>query len=341
MSVLLRHRLGGSGAGGRAARGAAPALTVALLGAALLGLTPVLLNAAPTPDGLPDPGALVGVGVPVLRLGLDVAGVAVVGLLALPLLVPRSVGVPEQVRGRTVAGCLAWALFALLGLWWRTAEVTALPPEAVGPDDVLGFVQTFGAGRGLVLTGACAAVLAVRLALRRPEGGRGPERLPELWVGVALLGLLAGPISGHSSDHPAHGPAVLLIALHVIAAAGWVGGLAALLIAFGRRPAQLLAVLPRFSVLAAVAIGTVAVTGVLNAVLRWPADPGGAGGGYVALLVAKTLALLVLGALGWQARKRLAGRSSRTALAGWLAAELVLMSFALGLAAALAQTATG
>ncbi len=342
MSVLLRHRLGGSGAGGRAAGRAAPApvvvLTGALLGAALLGLTPALLTAAPTPDGLPDPGALVGDGVLVLRLGLDVVGVAVVGLLALPLLVPASVGVPDRVRRRTVLACLAWALVAVLGLLWRTAEVFALPPNAVRLDDVARFVDTFGAGRGLVLTAGCAAVLAAVLAVADVRGRRRPDRLPELWLGVALL---AGPISGHASEHPAHAPAVLLVAVHVIAAAGWIGGLAAVLITFGRQPAQLLAVLPRFSVLATAAIATVAVTGLLNAVVRWPADPAAAGAGYVLLLAAKTIALLGLAAFGWQARRRLAGRASRTALVGWLAVELVVMSFSLGLAAALAQTPTG
>ena len=314
-------------------------LAAALLGAALLGLTPALLTAAPTPDGLPDPGALVGAGVLVLRLGLDVAGVVVVGLLALPLLVPSPVGVPEHVRGRLAAACLVWALVAVLALWWRTAEVTAVPPGEVRLDDVLRFVQTFGAGRGLVLTAVCAAVLAVAGSV---GGRRLLLRLPELWVGLALLGLLAGPISGHASDHPAHGPAVLLVAVHVIAAAGWVGGLAALLIGFGRRPALLRAVLPRFSALAAVAIATVAVTGVLNAAVRWPAGPATSGAGYVLLLVAKTLALLGLAALGWQARKRLAGRfTGPVALVGWIAIELVLMSGTLGLAAALAQTRTG
>jgi putative copper resistance protein D len=262
-------------------------------------------------------------------------------LLALPLLVPPSVAVPERVRGRTVVACLVWAAVALLGLWWRTAEVTGRPLGAVRPDDVVRFVQTFSAGRGLLFTAGCAAVLAVAVA-RPPHRLR--LRLPELWIGLALLGLLAGPISGHAGDHPAHGPAVLLVAVHVIAAAGWVGGLAALLIGFGRQPALLPAVLPRFSVLAAAAIATVAVTGVLNAVVRWPAEPAGAGAGYVLLLAAKTLALFGLAAFGWQARRRLAARPaerrSRTSLLGWLALELVLMALTLGLAAALAQTPT-
>jgi putative copper resistance protein D len=98
-----------------------------------------------------------------------------------------------------------------------------------------------------------------------------------------------------------------------------------------------------------VCIAAVAVTGVLTAVVqlptavtvvRWQAalylllDTG-----WGQLLAAKTAALGAIGCLGWLTRFRMA--ASRTPLLLWAGHEVALMAVALGLAAALTQTATG
>ena len=96
---------------------------------------------------------------------------------------------------------------------------------------------------------------------------------------VVLLGLaLAGPLpvafTGHSSAGGAHDIATDSLMVHVLAAALWVGGLAALLGAVASRSSDrasaLATAVPRFSALALVCWLAMAVTGVVNALVRVP-----------------------------------------------------------------------
>ena len=98
---------------------------------------------------------------------------------------------------------------------------------------------------------------------------RDPDRVPQRVVLVAaLLGALAPAVTGHAGTSADHQLAVVTVALHVAAAALWVGGLGAVLVVAGPRRRLLDAVLPRFSTLAGGCIACVVVSGVLNAVLR-------------------------------------------------------------------------
>jgi putative copper resistance protein D len=83
------------------------------------------------------------------------------------------------------------------------------------------------------------------------------------------------------------------------------------------------------------------VTGVLNAVVRLP-EPGAlVGTGYGLLIIGKSVCVLGLAAFGWHARRRLLAPSRRARLAPWLAAEVTLMVFTLGLAASLPSLSPG
>lgn len=91
-------------------------------------------------------------------------------------------------------------------------------------------------------------------------------------VGLAGIGLLVA--AGHSSALPGAGPLLAQIA-HVAAAAVWIGGLAGLL-ALHVRPALVVrgpapsmrSIVPRFSAMALVSIGMIALTGVYAAWLQ-------------------------------------------------------------------------
>jgi putative copper resistance protein D len=155
-------------------------------------------------------------------------------------------------------------------------------------------------------------------------------------------------VTGHAAGHDSHDPAVLAIALHVVAASGWVGGLLAVVLVLAAQPRLVAVALPRFSTVAGYCAGTVAVTGVLSAVFRLPTPVALVNTGYGLLVLAKAACLVVLLGLGWRARRRLLGRmagltggrsGSPVPLARWLGLELVVMAVVFGLAAALAGAA--
>jgi putative copper resistance protein D len=207
------------------------------------------------------------------------------------------------------------------------------------------------AGRGLLLTLLCAVLLmGLQLAVlvrSGRDGARGPTRYPELVLGAGLLGVLPGPVTGHAAGHAGHDPAVLAIALHVVAACLWVGGLLAVVLVLAAHRRLVAVALPRFSTVAGYCAATVALTGVLSAVLRLPTPAALVGTGYGLLVLAKAACLAVLVGLGWRARRTLLGRvagltsggAGPAPLARWLGLELVVMAVVFGLAAALAGAA--
>jgi putative copper resistance protein D len=153
---------------------------------------------------------------------------------------------------------------------------------------------------------------------------------------AALLGSLAPALTGHAGTAADHQLAAVTVALHVAAAALWVGGLAAVLVVAAPRPRLLATVLPRFSTLAGGCLLCVVVSGVLNAVLRIPSSAALVTTGYGGLVLAKSVCVVVLGGLGYLARRRLA--TGRLPVLRWAGVEVTLMAVTIGLAAALTQT---
>jgi copper resistance protein D len=144
-------------------------------------------------------------------------------------------------------------------------------------------------------------------------------------------------VTGHASSAPDHQLAVVTAALHVGAAALWVGGLGAVLALAAPHRRLLDVVLPRFSLLATGCVIAVAVTGLLNAQVRLESWGALLTTGYGRLVVAKSVALVLVAALGGLARRRLV--TGRTPVLRWAGLEVALMAVTLGLAAALTQSA--
>jgi putative copper resistance protein D len=184
----------------------------------------------------------------------------------------------------------------------------------------------------LLLTAGCTAAVLVCGALRLHEPHRVQLRIPLV---AALLGLVTPTVTGHAGTEADHELAVITVALHVGAASMWVGGLGAMLLLVRRREMLDVAV-PRFSRLAGVCVFTVGITGVANAVLRLESPAALVTTGYGWLIVAKTVCIGGLGALGWLARHRL--MTGRTPVLRWASAEVSLMAVTLGIAAALTQS---
>ena len=312
-----------------------------------------------------------GLAVAVARLAVDALGAVQIGLTLLPLLIggcghgwPAEHGAAARARraalGRAAryAALVAagWTVAALLALWMQAADAAGSTLFQLRPEVFVDYATQVAAGRGLLLTLSCALLVAglmVAAANRLgPSSGQDTPRYPELAVGASVLGVLPGPVTGHASSDVNHDYAVLAIALHVVAACVWVGGLVAVVLVLAGHRGLLAVVLPRFSVVAGYCAGVVAVTGVLSAVFRLPAPSALVDTGYGALVLAKAAGLVGLLALGWRARGRLLRRVVRPTgrsrpelvqrpvpLVQWLSLELAVMAVVFGLAPALAGSA--
>ena len=152
--------------------------------------------------------------------------------------------------------------------------------------------------------------------------------------------LLPVLLNAHAAHEDAHVLGTAALAVHVLAASVWVGGLLALVAHLRCGPAALRA-LPRFSTLALVCVGAVAASGVVTAatLLEGPAQL--ASSPYGRLLVLKAVVLGVLAALGHLHRRRslpAAAAGRRGVLLRVAAVELLVMGLVVGLAAGLART---
>lgn len=311
----------------------------------------VAVTTPPVAPGLPVAPELVEAGLPLARLAMDGAAVAATGLAVLPLLLATSR--PKEAdpvrhaarRAGVVIGAL-WVLATLWSLWLGAAELAA---HGAGVDGalVIEYAARTSGGKALLVTG-CGAVsftILAAIGLRRPQAT--PAGVPLI---AALFGLLPVPMTGHAADGPLRELTMLAISVHAAAVAAWLGGLGAVFALASSRRALLAAVLPRFSTLAGACLAAVTVSGLvlaavrLTAVAHRTALSALVGTGYGWVLLAKLACLLVVATLGGHTRTRLLPtvlRHRRTATGVWVAAELSVLTVALGLAAALSRAAIG
>ncbi|WP_280452185.1 CopD family protein [Nocardia cyriacigeorgica] len=268
-----------------------------------------------------------------VRVLADLAGATVLGLAALPR-------VHERLRP-------SWRLLAVIAGIWCGSEFVVLVFEAA---DVVGvsagaldagrfgtFLTELSGGQvGLAIllgTGAIACYSA--LAFRRPETAS-----PDLVLVFAAVALTLRPITGHMSQQPFGS---VLAAVHALAAGAWLGLLLGLALVIRSRGEWALA-LPRYSAVALPLVAIVAVTGLVNGLVRIGGVAPLVQTGYGRVLLAKTLILAVLLALGWWWRRDWVGRAadhrmSAEASLRRATVEVVVMASAFGLAATLAVTA--
>ncbi|NMI02178.1 copper resistance D family protein [Pseudonocardia acidicola] len=285
-------------------------------------------------------GPSILLGTTITRSGMDVAGVACVGLTLLSVLLPygeaayrETLALQRRVDRALVALAGGWLVLVLAGIAFRAADAFATPITALGASEVRRWAVDLAAGRGMVLTAGCAAVVlgcAVARVVR-------PEQVPVRVLLVAsLLGVLTPAVTGHTGSAPDHQLAVTMVAIHVGSAAAWVGGLGAMLVLVAHRRTLLDAALPRFSRLAGFCVFAVAITGLLTAQARLASWTALWTTGYGWLVVVKTMFLILLGGLGGLARRRLA--TGRTPVLRWAGLETALMAATIGIAVALTQT---
>lgn len=319
------------------------AVASALIGTSLTGEVPV--------PGVTEPGVLVRYGLPMARVLLDVSALGTVGLSLLPMLLgfdrpKQTEPVLAIARRGAVITSVCWALGALLSLVFQAADLH--PGEMPTVGSVVDYVKLIGAGQALVISAVIAlvylgfAVLAVR---------HGESVPAELRVVLSVFGLLPIPVTGHASNFGlawgGHGLTMVSMELHVMAAAGWTGGLAALGVLVVANRSLLAMALPKFSKLATLCLVIVGATGLVNAFLTLYETPGvnpvtGLFTTHYGWIVLGKIACYgVLGVLGANIRFRLLPQIIQhqrvPALVGWITTEVSVMGLAYGLAVVLTR----
>ena len=292
--------------------------------------------------GLPDPGALVLAGLPLVRVLADLSASATVGalLVASVLVPPQRSGYLDLVgyrATRTAGTCAAfWAVAALAMVPLTVAEALGRPlPDVLSAGLIIGVLPVLPTSGAWLVASGFALVVAVGCRVTLAWG----ETVALLILAVA--GLVPVAATGHSAVGGSHDIATDSLLLHVVAAATWVGGLLAVLVLAARDRQALSTALPRFSTLAGWCWGVMAVSGVVNLAVRLPLTPAALVTTYGAVVVAKSAALVLLGVFGHLHRRRtmapaVAGRPG--ALLRWGALEVVVMTVTVGLAVGLGRT---
>ncbi len=340
--------LAGSAAPVRARRAA---VWPVLYGVAVLaGLTPAALSAlslaeALTATGLPDPGPVTTYGLPFVKAAGEIAAVVATGsfLFAAFLVPPQTTGVLDvdgyrALRVGTAAAGL-WTVCAVLMVPLTVSDISGQPlVTRLSPADiwsVADLIDIAGAWRWTALFAAVVTVVSIPV-LRW-------SWTPVLFAG-SLVTLLPLALTGHSSSGGSHDIATNSLLVHLIAGAVWAGGLLALLVHAlrGGTGAHDHLAARRFSTVALWCFVAMAFSGVINALVRVrPEDLVHTRYGW--LLLAKSAALVTLGILGWQQRRRgvaaLAGdRPERGALIRLALVEAVVFGLTFGVAVALGRT---
>ena len=334
-------------------------LATALLSGGVLAAALAWGGGAPqeVPAGLPDAGRLTGWGLPAVRLLVDSTAVATVGLLLtgvflLPSPEGRMAGLALRAVRAAGAVAAAWALLGVVQLLLMVSDAFAVPLSGIfGSGMLSGFALETTTGRALLaqaLLAACVAV-AARLSLSTREGAA--------LLLVALAAMAPPVLTGHSAAAGSHNLAVMSLLVHVVAVAAWVGGLLGLGWVAWRGSKRFPAALTRFSTMAAWCLALVAVSGALNAAVRLREPSALLSSPYGTLVLVKAAALVMLGALGWQHRRRsvatltrgddhgdsaaqASARPVRLAFVRLAALELTLMAVTMAVAVGLSRTPT-
>jgi cytochrome c oxidase assembly factor CtaG len=313
-------------------------LTACLVAIGLVRLTGTDYAAA----GVIGPDAFTRNAQLVIRVLAEVGGVLCVGffLFAAVMVPPEESGVlsVDGYRAMRAASWAAglWCVSALLSVPFTVADAFVRPlGDFLDVGRLVSLAFSLEQTKAWLLTAAIALLLAIaaRVALMW-------RTTPVLLV-VAVLGLAPVAASGHSSSGGDHDWATASLLWHLTGAALWVGGLVALLAHGRRKGAHLSLAARRFSQVALVCWLVMAVSGVINALVRLKVSnlfitP------YGLLTVAKIAALLALGVFGYFQRqrgvRRLAAGGNGRALVQLAAFEVLLMLVTIGLATALART---
>ncbi|GAA3689113.1 cytochrome c oxidase assembly protein [Gordonia hankookensis] len=330
----------------REQRGAAAGLSWAL--GWLAGIVAILVTAMSAATavqlaGVPDPGWLTTYGLPAVTAIGEVSAAIALGsaVFAAFFVPPQSDGVLDVGGYRAIriaaTAALTWGVCAVLLIPLSISNVSGQPLSAsLKPANLINSYSQVADARTWLWT-AIFAVAAAALARVILKWG---------WtfgaIALMVLSLMPAALAGHSSTGGNHDVATNSLIVHIVGATVWMGGLFAVVVyalADGRW--RVLAV-RRFSRVAFWSILAVGVSGVINALVRMPlgdlfTDT------YGRLVLAKTCALVVLGALGaWHRRVTIARLEDepapRSTFVRFGIVETLVFAITFGLAVGLSRT---
>ena len=301
----------------------------------------------PATPGLPDPGPLIGWGLPIVRFLTDVAGVLTVGwLLAAAFLDPHGKDGVVSPTGRAdlmraVISASAWALLALLQMFLTLGQILGVTVDrALSPDIAATYAWDIPMTRALAMVALLAALIAACSLFTATLG------LTSLWMVVGVLGMALPTLAGHGAGLGDHALALSAGLAHASAATVWIGGIIALTYHGLRRdpgydqPGALASASRRFGVAALVCVLLLAASGLANAYTRLDTPDQLITTGYGLVTTAKITLLIALVVIAGVVRRRLVPRlDSDTRARSFLrilGLEIALLTIAIALGVALA-----
>ena len=309
-------------------RWTALAVLTLLLAVAVVVVTSVVAGAWPYRVlGTADPGPVVRVAAPLVRLVVDVAALVCTGsaVFAAFFTKPDPTGLiaPAAYASLRTAGRAAfvWAVAALVEWPLDAAATAGLPLRTVlTPAGLSGLTGALESSKAWLVTAATAGVVAV-------VAPRVLRWQPSVAVaGLAVFAVLPPLAVGHSASDTGHDIATAAIMIHVPAAVIWLGVLVALLRArgVGRFTA---AIARRYRRLSSVCWLVVAMSGLVDAAVMAPGtDIVTTGYGLVVLAKAGVVIVLAL-LIGRMRRAAIVSGPRRARL---LAVELIALAMAFG-----------
>lgn len=279
---------------------------------------------------------------------------------------------PAFTRALAVAAAAGavWTLSAVAVLVFTYADVAGqgLSGDAEFTRSLVYFMTDIETGKAWLAVTIIAAVVTTALFGVRSLTGLAFTLL------LALIGLVPTALIGHSSSSSDHEGAINSLGMHLVGVSTWVGGIIMLAVlsgllsgprgagprGAGSRGASSLGAgsgaagsgditeptLRRFSSLAGFAFVLVFASGVINAAIRVTNPQDLFGSSYGQLILAKALATLVLGGIGFMHRQwvipqlgKNGSMSARRVLWQLILVELLVMGATSGLAVALGRSA--
>ena len=248
------------------------------------------------------------------------------------------VGVPDTAAFRERTGPpLAAAAATWWAAWWALAAAAAaglvLTPLALlwiggrGPGDAGRLLADTRWGTAWIVQAvALAAAAGAAGVLARGASGRSPELAPAWALALAgppAVALVAISFSGHAAGTDDPRLNIAIDAIHNLATAAWLGGLAGLAVLLpaalrplgaGDRTRLAAGVVVRFSALALTAVGLLVATGVYRALVELPSPGDLLDTGYGNALLIKLVVFVPLLGVGAYNRLALHPRLERAAI---------------------------
>ena len=332
----------------------APSLPLLAVGAAVLGLLAMAIGLVvaggsyePSTPGLPDPGPVVGWGLPILRVLTLLAGALTVGwLMGAAFLDPQGKGGVVSPTGRrdltraTITSGV-WAVLALLQMFFLLAEILGVGLDrAMSPDVAATYAWEVPQTRALAVMALLAAVISIGALFTSGLG------VSAVWTVLGTVAISLPALAGHGSGLGDHALALSSAIAHSAAATVWIGGLIVLIFHGLRRDdgfattGALRTAAQRFGFAALVSVLLLAATGAANAYTRLDTVDQLLTTDYGLVTSAKIVLLITLVLIAGVVRRRLLpaldGDRSRATFLRVVALETALVVIAFGLGVALA-----